>query len=271
LTNFVDATHLDGDDGRYTANLHPDWEVWGPNGGYLSAIALRAAGKVAPTGHRPAAYSGQYLSSPVSEAVIVEAEVVKPGRSAALTNIRLTQNARTVVQAQVWTTSREAGPQRLDIEPPKVPAPGGLRPFESYMAAEPHPFWSHMEGRPVQFFADDEVGPQYAATECWYRIKDFQPTADEFLNAGRMLLLIDTLPWPTFHRAHTERPVSFIAPSLDLSVWFHQPIGDADWLLAHSYAPVANTGLIHGGARIWSEDMRLLASGGSQLLVVDAR
>ena len=34
-------TAVEGSDGRYRARLSRDWEIWGPNGGYLAAIALR--------------------------------------------------------------------------------------------------------------------------------------------------------------------------------------------------------------------------------------
>ena len=95
-------------------------------------------------------------------------------------------------------------------------------------------------------------------------------TTNVYLDNARLLLLIDTLPWPTFHHALAEPP-SYIAPSLDLTVWFHDPPRGCDWLLAESDAPIAKGGLIHGGAHLWSEDRRLLASGGSQLLVVEPR
>ena len=28
----------------FLCDLSPDWEIWGPNGGYLASVALRAAG-----------------------------------------------------------------------------------------------------------------------------------------------------------------------------------------------------------------------------------
>jgi len=49
-------------EGRYRAVLHPDWAIWGPNGGYIAAIALRAAGAESRF-VRPASFLCQYLSS----------------------------------------------------------------------------------------------------------------------------------------------------------------------------------------------------------------
>src|SRR5688500_10807325 len=43
MGNLQEDTRVEGRDGRYTAKLSPDWDFWTPNGGYLSAIALRAA------------------------------------------------------------------------------------------------------------------------------------------------------------------------------------------------------------------------------------
>ncbi len=77
------------------------------------------------------------------------------------------------------------------------------------------------------------------------------------------------MPWPVFH--HTLRePPAYTAPSLDLTVWFHQPAFESEWLLLDAHADAAAAGVIHGGARVWSADGRLVATGGSQLLVVGA-
>ena len=37
-------------DARYRAVVSDDWEIWGPGGGYVAAIALRAAGAESPFG-----------------------------------------------------------------------------------------------------------------------------------------------------------------------------------------------------------------------------
>ena len=45
--DFEVDTRLEGGDGRYRALVSKDWEIWGPNGGYMAALALRAAGREA--------------------------------------------------------------------------------------------------------------------------------------------------------------------------------------------------------------------------------
>ena len=47
--------------GRFKADLSPDWAVWGPNGGYVAAIALRSA-IAASRFERPASFHCHFLS-----------------------------------------------------------------------------------------------------------------------------------------------------------------------------------------------------------------
>ncbi len=62
-SDLEQATRVEGDAGRYHARLSDEWEIWGPNGGYLAAIALRAAGELAEI-RQPASFYCHFLSSP---------------------------------------------------------------------------------------------------------------------------------------------------------------------------------------------------------------
>jgi len=53
-------TAVEGSDGRYQAALSRDWEIWGPNGGYIAAVALRAAGAYSRF-DRPITLVGHFL------------------------------------------------------------------------------------------------------------------------------------------------------------------------------------------------------------------
>src|SRR5882724_9471270 len=56
VSDFAIDTALEGSGGRFSARLSRDWEIWGPNGGYVAAIALRAAGAATPL-RRPASFA----------------------------------------------------------------------------------------------------------------------------------------------------------------------------------------------------------------------
>jgi len=258
--------------GALRASLSRDWEIWGPNGGYLSAIALRAAGAVVPAGHRPASYSCQYLAVGAFEDVEISAELVRQGRSAWCVNVALRQGEKLLLQAQVWTTNREGGPTTALAKAPDVPRPETLPTLWERLPpnAERHRFWQNIDSKPCFWFENGEVDPRGAVLQNWYRFPDFEGGGDPFVEHTRGLLLLDTLLWPTHHRALPERP-DYIAPSLDLSVWFHAPAGGAEWLLLDTHADTAGGGLIYGGGRVWSEDGRLLATGGQHMLVTPMR
>jgi acyl-CoA thioesterase-2 len=77
----ADTTVVQVDEGRYTADVVRDWEIWGPMGGYIASIALRAAGAEAGE-RRPTSFSCQYLGVAAFEPVQISVETRKPGRVA---------------------------------------------------------------------------------------------------------------------------------------------------------------------------------------------
>src|SRR5262245_42647180 len=56
-------TAVTGSDGRYRAVISPHWVVWSPQGGYLMALLLRAAG-AATEFEKPLSLSCHFLSVP---------------------------------------------------------------------------------------------------------------------------------------------------------------------------------------------------------------
>src|SRR5215207_4597841 len=90
------ATRVEGDDGRYVAQLSDAWEIWGPNGGYLAAIALRAAGRMAQI-ERPASFYCHFLSSPAFAEVQLDVTVLKQGRRAESLQVTMSQDGRAVL------------------------------------------------------------------------------------------------------------------------------------------------------------------------------
>ncbi len=274
MSLFHDDTAVVVADGGYRATLSRDWEIWGPNGGYVSAIALRAAGIAAPPDHKPVSISVQYLSVAAFADVDLTVEPIKTGRSAWCLNVVMRQGGKAILQAQVWTTSRTEGPVGLEREHPYVPRPADLPLAETYLPkdAPKHQFWENIAVKPVAFIPYGAVNPDGSKTQQWYRYVGYQnPGGDRFLDAGRALLMIDTILWPSHHRGKGVGKIDYIAPSLDLTVWFHDQPGASEWLLADAHADVAGGGLVSGQCDIWSEDGRLIATGGSQMLHTPSR
>ena len=113
---------LEGEDGRYTAMVHQDWEIWGPCGGYVAAIALRAAGAESPFA-RPASFFCHYLSVAAFEPVDLVVTPLRSGRTVLAQRVHMTQHGRPVLEAMVWSVGEVAGLEHEDVIPPEVDDP----------------------------------------------------------------------------------------------------------------------------------------------------
>jgi acyl-CoA thioesterase II len=263
-------------DGRYSARLSSDWAIWGPNGGYVASVALRAAGMACGRA-RPASVVAHYLAVADFDDVELTTTVLRRSRVATSVRVALHQGDRPVLEALVWGVDDGDPADHLVHEvvtKPEVPPPGEVLSFDERVAqgtAESrYVFWDNIEMRPVTWW--DEFppdGPQEPTSLWWWR---FRPTArfdEPWLDACRQLIPVDTMGWPAAHGPHAHRePLEVIAPTVDLSVRFHQaPAPDDDsWLLCEAFSPVAAGGLMNATGRVWSSSGALLASGGQSLL-----
>src|SRR6266550_8486338 len=87
--------------GRYTATLSRDWEIWGPNGGYIGAIALRAAG-VYSRFDRPVTLVGHFLGvADFETAVDLEVTTLREAKRARSVRVSMTQTGQPIFDAMV--------------------------------------------------------------------------------------------------------------------------------------------------------------------------
>jgi acyl-CoA thioesterase II len=264
MGDFASDTTVIGGDGAYRANLSPDWEVWGPLGGYVAAIALRAMAAETQL-PRPASFQCQFLSVARFDAVEVAVETLRRGKRSQALHARMTQQGRPVLAALGWFVDDGlSGLVHAHGEMPEVPPPAALRSYaelaEDY--ADWYPVWRTIDGKPVRW--GDGAGPPVWHT--WMRLVETPDLSDPFLDAARTLTWMDIMMWNAAATPHLPWPLSHIAPSLDLSLVFHDSAPDDEWLLCDGHAPVARHGLAGCTGRVWTPSGRLLASGTSTLV-----
>lgn len=263
-------TALSGEGGRYRATLSEDWRIWGPNGGYVAAIALRAAGALSRF-RRPVSFHCHFLGVGAFGAAEVRVERMREARTAESLRVVLAQGDRAFLEAHVWTSEVRDGLVHDHAPMPSVALPSSLPSFEQLLTEEQQrrpgfPFWDNLEGKPTDWVPPDAWVPTAPRLRCWYRFRPDACFDDPFLDAARPLILLDTLSWPAACRAHREDENPWMAPSLDLAARFHRAPPYGEWLLVDASADVAAEGVIGFANRVFDESGRLLASGGGQLL-----
>lgn len=268
MSNFEADTRVEGEKGRYRATILADWNVWGPNGGYVASIALRAAGAEAEI-RRPASFAGHYLSVAKFEPVDLEVTALRRGRKSEAFRVSMTQEGKPILEAIVRTGAEQAGLEHDTALAPEATRPEALRPTsEIYGWDSNYPFWKNIEERlidPRAWRENEPVKDPYHLA--WYRFRPEPTFVDPFVEAARSLVLIDTMLWPAACYQHPGKR-EFIAPNLDVTASFHRNDSSSEWLLIEAESPVAEGGLIGGTCRVWSEGGKLLSSGGAQLMCV---
>ena len=256
-------------DCRFRAVPSSDWEIWGPMGGYIASFALRAVGAV--TSHsRPTTFACHYLGVARFEPIDIAVEARKEGRAASSHRVEITQDGRPILDASVWSTTEGEGLEHDETVPPMVPGPSELPSIQELVpdwTESPFAFWRNFDAKPLDFEVDwPPDGPRPARWQEWLRFLPAASFDDPWVDAARSVILVDLPSWPSAHRPHAWKQPPFTAPTLDLSVAFHQPTAGEEWLLCDGEAPLSTGGLFGWTARVWSAGGGLVSSGGGQCL-----
>lgn len=268
MGRFVEDTWVEkvGDEpGHYRATLSPEWEVWGPNGGYTAAIALLAMAAEAQL-PRPATFHCSFLRVGRFEPIDLEVTQIKRGKRAEAYRVVMRQNGKELLEATSWWINDGAsGIEHLSAQMPDVTTPEQTPTFEERVEdyADWYPYWRSVQGKPIRW--SDENTPGDPICHFWMRCRDTPTLQNASLEAARMVLWMDLPPWNAVCAAHSF-PLPHLAPNLDLTVQFHQFAPESEWILLDGASPIADAGLCGSNARLWSDDGRLLASGTAQLI-----
>jgi acyl-CoA thioesterase len=263
MANFLDDTQVAQvaeDPERCRASLSPHWAVWGPNGGYLAAIALRAA-MARSRLPRPAGFQCHFLATGEFGPVDLRVQSLGGGKRAESLRVAVLQGDRLLASAAVWMVDDGLEGFEHDFGlPPDAPSPASLRGYQDLAGeeyAQWYPIWRSIEGRPLRW-RGPPGRPEWRA---WLRFTE-TPIPDRQADALRQLFWLDFPGWNALTSAHAW-PWRHLAPNLDLTVQFHRFAPSQEWILADGEAPLARDGLVGCVARLWSESGELLASGSS--------
>ena len=272
MGNFATDTEVwqDGP-GRFSVEISKDWELIGPNGGYLAALALRAAGAHTDK-PQPVSISCQYLGVAEFAEARIDVTTLRATKRAEAMRVELTQRDRPILHALVWAAADDlAGPSTSWVPRPlDIPEPEDLVVLPGETAGGDlfgkKPFWNNIEIRPALRAHESLEAGTEPLIRGWDR---FRPQAtfpgQPWTDAGRAVVLLDCGFFPSAAKAFSE--MTFIAPSLDLYVGFHTPAPDEEWLLAESTGLASDRGLISAKAHLWAPSGHLVAHGTQQMLV----
>ena len=250
------------EEGLRTA-LSPNWQVTGPQGGYVAAIALRAMALLVQPEFVPVALTAQYLTAAAAGPAEVEARLLRQGRQAAFTTARVFQGERNELGASASFFHPVDGPARLALTPPALPGPDACIPMATPAPpGQTFPFHENFDFR----ISEDLFKPGHAEDDFifWARYREQTWGDNLVVQAASLIPLLDMAVFPASFRAIPNFPG---AVTLDLTAHWHSYPVPSEWLLFRGRCQHAGSGMLNGWAEAWTPDGRLLATAAQQAVL----
>jgi acyl-CoA thioesterase-2 len=249
------------EDGLRTT-LSPDWQVMGPQGGYVAAIALRAMAGLVEPGFVPVALTAQYLTAAAAGPAEVEARLLRQGRQAAFTTATVKQGERNELGASASFFHPVEGPARLALTPPALPPPEACVSMNPAPPGRSFPFHENYDLRLSEDFLSQPSGEEDFIF--WARYREQSWAGDLVVQAASLIPLLDMAVFPAAFRAIPNFPG---AVTLDLTAHWHSYPVPEGWLLLRGRCQHASSGILNGWAEAWTPDGRLLATAAQQAVL----
>jgi acyl-CoA thioesterase len=238
----------------FTVSIDPAWTIGSrPNGGYLLALATRAALAVSEQPH-PLAVSAHFVAPPSPGPAALEVRRLHSGRSLANLRVTLSQEGQPRLEALVSSGRLERGDRpdwAADSEPPELAPveecvrgqselPGGVR-----VAILDH-LDIRLDPSTVGWLKGDPSGSLQMLG--WVRFRDNRPP-----DPLALVQVVDALPPASF-----ELGITRWAPTVGMSVYVRGLPADG-WLRCVVRGKLLQGGWFDEDAEVWDEHGRLVA------------
>lgn len=245
---YDSSVSLDSPD-RFFATIASGWDILGnANGGYLLALAARAASEAAG-GRTPASVTGHFLAPGRPGRVIIDTRVEKKGRRFTTVSATMADESRPLLAMLGSFADSDPDPHpatRIEATPPEMPPPEDcvlIEPTETF----PPPFMGKVELRLHPEDAQMTSGiPRFRG---WFRLRD-----EEVIDSFGLLVAVDAFP-PTIFAA--QIPVGW-TPTLELTAHL-RGIPEPGWLRCEFTTRFISGGYLEEDGEIWDSSDRLVA------------
>ncbi len=242
------------DAGTYTAEVQPDWDIFGiTNGGYLVSILARAMGQEAPE-RDLVSISARFLNPGRPGPADIGITVLKTGRGTTTLQGQMSQGGRTLFIAHAtFSVSGMGTPVDASYEetPEIPPADRCLRLLPEGDAPLPPPFSKqvHVLIRPEDLKFGEEAEGRKPEIRGWFRLLD-----GEQLDPYGLVLAADAFPPAVFT---ANLPMGW-TPTIDISVYVRDP-GPHEIVKTRVHTRHITGGWLEEDVEMWDPSGRLVA------------
>lgn len=246
-------------EGTYRVELPDSWNFRNPSGGALMTAALRAAQLELNQPELRLRSASTIFTSVIDPGSLdVSVRIIRKGGVAAQVHAAL-RNAGAKDGLELFATfarARAEGPVFADVARPDVPPPHETAAIKSPTPVKKRwvpPIFRQMEARLADGYQweGEAWSPRPARIVRWVRHRVPQRLPDGTYDPLSLPPIMDAMP-PSVIQKLGPGFTPFVAPSLDLTIHFLEPI-TSEWVLTDTHTRYAGDGYGSADCHVWDE------------------